>query len=171
MTPMKPTPISSLALVAVVLAVAGFLLYGRFYGDLGARSWWDLLFPWVLTLVCAAAARWIRSALDDGRVGQDSSQVQPLTMARWLVIGTASEWLGAVLAGLYAGALVWALPRWSELAAAAEDGPVLAVGALSGVALAAAGAWLEKSCRLPPDDEPPAASGGEPVPPSVGWGT
>ena len=69
MTPMKPTPISSLALVAAVLAVAGFLLYGRFYGDLGARSWWDLLFPWVLTLVCAAAARWIRSALDDGRVG------------------------------------------------------------------------------------------------------
>ena len=60
MTPMKPTPISSLALVAVVLAVAGFLLYGRFYGDLGPRSWWDLLFPWVLTLVCAAAARWIQ---------------------------------------------------------------------------------------------------------------
>ena len=170
MTPMKPTPISSLALVAAVLAVAGFLLYGRFYGDLGARSWWDLLFPWVLTLVCAAAARWIRSALDDGRVGQDSSQVQPLAMARWLVIGTASAWLGAVLAGMYTGALVWALPRWSELAAAAEDGPVLAVGALSGVALAAAGAWLERSCRLPPDGGPPAASGGEPVPPSVGWG-
>ena len=52
-----------------------------------------------------------------------------------------------------------------------QDGPILVVGAVSGVALSAAGLWLERSCQVPPDDDPPAASGGEPVPPSVGWGT
>lgn len=171
MNQLKPTSIVSLGTAALVLAFAGYLLYGRFYGSMGPRSWWDLLFPWVLALVCAAAARWIGAALDDDRVGQDSSQIQPLTVARWLVIGTSSAWLGAVLAGMYAGALVWAMPRWNDLAAAAEDGPVLAVGAVSGIALAAAGLWLERCCRVPPDDDPPAASGGEPVPPSVGWGT
>lgn len=171
MTPMKPTTVTSLLGAAAVLAVAGWLLYGRFYGAL-APNWWDLLFPWVLTGVCVAAARWVRAALDGDRVGQDAgSQVQPLTMARWLVVGTASAWLGAVLGGLYLGALAWAIPRWGELTAAVEDGPVLAVGALSGVALAAAGIWLERCCQVPPDEDPPAASGGEPVPPSVGWGT
>ena len=159
---MKPTSPASLLVAALVFALAGYLLYGRFHGDIGPRSWWDLLFPWVLAVTCVVAARRIRSALDDGRVGQDSSQIQPLVMARWL---------GAVLTGLYAGALVWAIPRWAELAAAAEDGPILVVGAVSGVALSAAGLWLERSCQVPPDDDPPAASGGEPVPPSVGWGT
>lgn len=168
---MKPTSPASLLVAALVFALAGYLLYGRFHGDIGPRSWWDLLFPWVLAVTCVAAARRIRSALDDGRVGQDSSQIQPLVMARWLIVGTASAWLGAVLTGLYAGALVWAIPRWAELAAAAEDGPILVVGAVSGVALSAAGLWLERSCQVPPDDDPPAASGGEPVPPSVGWGT
>lgn len=79
---MKPTSPVSLIVAALVLALAGYLLYGRFYGEMGARSWWDLLFTWVLTLVCVAGARWIRTALDDGRIGQDSSQIQPLTMAR-----------------------------------------------------------------------------------------
>lgn len=168
---MKPTSPASLVLVAVVMAVAGYMLYGRFLGDIGAWSFWDLLFPWTLTVVCVAAARWIGQALADGRIGQDRSQIQPLTVARWLVVGIASAWLGAVLAGLYGGALLWIIPRWSTLAAAADDGPVMAVGVLSGIGLAAAGMWLERTCRVPPDDEPPGTSGGEPLPPSVGWGT
>lgn len=171
MTPLKPTSPFALAAAALVFAVAWFLVTSRFFGSMAPRSYWELLFPWVLTAVCLFAARWVRSAIDDERVGQDRSQVAPLVLARWLVVGTASAWLGAVLLGVNVGGLLWALPRWSELAAAAEDGPVAAVGALTGLALVAAGLWLERACRIPPDDDRPAASGGEPLPPSVGWGT
>lgn len=169
---MKPTSLTSLGVVAAVCVVAAYLVMYRFFGALGPRSWWDLLFPWLLTGMCASAAIWVRGVLkDESKVGQDRSQVQPIVLARWLVVGTASAWLGAVLTGLYAGAALWALPRMGELVAASEDAPVCVVGAISGILLAAAGIWLEKECQLPPDDENTAPPGGETLPPSVGWGT
>ena len=168
-TPMKPTSPVSLILVALVCALGSNMIVARFFGSLVSRGYWELFFPWVLIAVCLYGARRVRAAIDDNGVGQDRSQMNPLTLARWLVVGTASAWLGAVLTGVHAGGLFCALPRWADLAAAQEDGPVAAVGAITGLALAIAGLWLERSCRIPPDDEGSAPSGGEPLPPSVGW--
>lgn len=166
---MKPTSPMALTGTAVVLALAAWMILERFFGVLGARSWWDLAFPWLLTVVCVAAARWIKGVLDDGRVGQDRSQVQPLTLSRWLVVGSSSAWLGAILAGLYAGGVLWAVPKWSDLVAAQSDGPIMIVGTVSGIVLAAAGLWLERVCQLPTDDEKDTPPSGEMGTNSVGW--
>lgn len=166
---MKPTSISALAAVATVIAAAAWMIFSRFFADLGPRSWWDLGFPWLLTGVCAAAALWIKSVLAQGKVGQDSSQVHPLRLSRWYVVGTASAWLGACLAGMYAGGLLWAIPQWATLSAAAHDGPIMAVGTVSGILLAASGLWLEKTCRIPTDEEKYPTQSQEMGPSSVGW--
>lgn len=166
---MKPTSPIALIVSAVVIALASWMILARFFGALGARSWWDLGFPWVLTAVCVAAARWIKSVLEEGRVGQDRSQVQPLTLSRWLVVGTSSAWLGAILGGLYAGGVLWAVPKWSELAAAQHDGPIMIVGTISGILLALAGLWLEKVCQLPTDGEKNPRPNGDLGTNSVGW--
>ena len=166
---MKPTSPITLAASALVLALASWMIVAQFFGALGPRSWWDLGFPWLLTAVCVAAARWIKSVLKEGKVGQDRSQVQPLTLSRWLVVGTASAWLGAILGGLYAGGVLWAVPKWTELAAAQADGPIMIVGTVSSILLAAAGLWLEKVCQLPTDGENSSPPSGEMGTNSVGW--
>lgn len=166
---MKPTSPLTLLAVAVLLAGCSWIVLDRFFADLGPRSWWDLGFPWVLTAVCVAAGRWIKKVLDDGRVGQDRSQVQPLTLSRWCVVGSSAAWLGAILAGLYLGGVAWAVPQWPDLAAAQSDGPIMIVGCVSGVLLSAAGLWLEKVCQLPSDGENSPPPTGDMGPSSVGW--
>nr|WP_120491746.1 DUF3180 domain-containing protein [Corynebacterium lactis] len=166
---MKPTSPLTLIAVAIVLASASWIVLDRFFAELGPRSWWDLGFLWLLSAVCVAAARWIKKVLSDGRVGQDRSQVHPLTLSRWCVVGSASAWLGAIFAGLYLGGVVWAIPSWSDLAAAESDGPIMVVGFFSGVLLAAAGLWLEKVCQLPSNDEKSPPPTGEMGSSSVGW--
>lgn len=165
---MKPTSPLLLGFAALFMAAASLIVQLRYFAYL-ERSWWDLLFPWALTAICVFAANWVRSVIKDKKVGQDRSQVQPTVLAAWLIVGTASAWLGAVVGGIHAGGLIWALPNWSELAVAAEQGPIMAVGAVSGFLLAGAGLWLEKECQLPPDDENSGPPTGDRVPPSVGW--
>lgn len=142
-----------LAGLAGVLAVCAYLVFGRIFGVFTFR-WTDLLFPWVMTALCAFGVRWVRKVIEENRVGQDAgSQVSPLTLARILTAGTASAWLGAVLAGAYAGAALWLLPRWGTLAAVETEGPIVVVGVVSGVVLSVVGMWLEHSCQLPPEKD------------------
>lgn len=169
MKQMKPTSKTLLLGVCLVIAAATAMLYGRYFGSWGSKSWQDLTFPWILTVVCACAARWVRTTLKDNKVGQDRSQVQPLTLSRWLIVGTASAWLGAIVGGINMGGVLWAVPQWQTLTAAATDGPIFLVGAISGLLLAAAGLWLEKECQLPPSDENSSQANQEIRPPSVGW--
>ena len=161
---MRGTAIRYLVLGAAVVAVAAYMVVGAFLGSISFH-WSDLLFPWILAAVCSWAARRVRSAREDGHgIGQDPSQMHPLTVARWLTVGTASAWLGALLAGGYLGVCAWLLPQWGRLAAAAQDGPIVVARAVTGVGLAAAGVFLERSCQAPPgDDGPEEIRGVEPA--------
>lgn len=169
MKQMKPTSKTLLLGVSFVIAAATAILYNRYFGTWGSKSWQDLTFPWILTIVCAFAARWVRATLKDNKVGQDRSQVQPLTLSRWLIVGTAAAWLGGIVGGINLGGVLWALPRWQTLTAAATDGPIFIVGVFTGLLLAAAGLWLEKECQLPPEDKNSPQANQETPPPSVGW--
>ncbi len=168
---MKPTPISLLVLIGAGFAGASYILWSSYFGAFSGANWFNLLFPWVLAVVNAAAARWIRGVIANERIGQDSRQVSPLIVVRWLVVGKASAWLGTVLCGLYAGMVLWAIPLWGHLAAAEHDGPIFIVGTVSGFLLAVAGVWLERECMLPPDDDNSAGNNPKRLPPSVGWNT
>jgi len=66
-----------------------------------------------------------------------------------LALAKASAVVGAVMVGIWAGLLVYVVPRLGQLAAARSDTAVGAFGVVAAVALIAAALWLEYSCRTP----------------------
>jgi hypothetical protein len=146
----KPTSVRDLLSLFAVLGVVGYLLTTIGYGALPPLPTFGgvtLLVLAVLELILAFALK----ARIERKPG--ARPVEPLVAARAVVLAKASALTGTVLAGLWAGLLVFVLMRRSELAAAADDTPSAAIGLVSAVALVAAGLWLEYCCRTPLDSE------------------
>lgn len=146
--------VSTLVLVALVAAVAAYVLTGAFLGSMPPIG-----FGWVTLLVVAVVdvvlALRIRSAIGDGGVGQDRSQMHPLTIARCGALGQASAVLGAASGGLGVGLTLYFLPRLGELAAAGDELPASVAVLVSGALLVAAGLFLESACSPPPSEDDP----------------
>jgi hypothetical protein len=141
-----------LLLVAVVAAIAGWLLFDRFYGALPPLP----LLPGI-TLAVLAAVEGIVAWTTARRIARKpgTEPVNPLAVARYVLVAKASSAAGAIFAGLYGGALVWVLQQRGQLAAAADDVTPAAAGFVGAALLVAAALWLEHACRVPeqPDDE------------------
>lgn len=149
---------STVALIAAggfTAAVAAILTW-RFYGSMTAIPVTVSVTLWLMTAVCVLLAWRVRDRKEDNGIGQDRSQLNPVTAAQFLVIGKASAWTGAIIGGAYVGIGSYILPRAGDLVAASGDLPGVAASALGGVALAAAGLYLERHCETPPpaDGEP-----------------
>lgn len=144
--------ISTLALVALVVAVAAYVLTGTFLGSMPPIG-----FGWVTLIVVAAIdillALRIRGAITDNSVGQDRSQMHPLTIARSAALGQASAVLGAAATGVGAGLSLFFLLRLGELAVADQEFPASLAVLVSGGVLVGAGLFLEASCQTPPDED------------------
>lgn len=144
--------ISTLALVALVVAVAAYVLTGTFLGSMPPIG-----FGWVTLIVVAAIdillALRIRGAITDNSVGQDRSQMHPLTIARSAALGQASAVLGAAATGLGVGLSLFFLLRLGELAVADQEFPASLAVLVSGGVLVGAGLFLEASCQTPPDED------------------
>jgi predicted outer membrane lipoprotein len=82
--------------------------------------------------------------------------VEPMLVARLAVLAQASAWVGAVLAGLWAGVLLHTGPALGRLDAASGDTVTAILGVVLAVALTVAALWLEHVCKVPPgeDDTP-----------------
>lgn len=80
-----------------------------------------------------------------------SAPVQPLTAARAVALAKASSLLGAIMAGAWAGVLVYVLPVRGEFEAADHDLVSAIVGFLCAAALIGAALWLEHCCKTPED--------------------
>ena len=87
--------------------------------------------------------------MKDDNIGQDRSQLNPVTAAQWLVVGKTSAWAGAIVGGAYIGILVVLLFHL-YLASAVEDLPSVIVSTLGGVCACVAGLYLERGCHIPP---------------------
>lgn len=144
--------ISTLALVALVVAVAAYVLTGTFLGSMPPIG-----VGWVTLIVVAAIdillALRIRGAITDNSVGQDRSQMHPLTIARSAALGQASAVLGAAATGVGAGLSLFFLLRLGELAVADQEFPASLAVLVSGGVLVGAGLFLEASCQTPPDED------------------
>ena len=150
---MRRTPIDGLIAAAGFSAAAALILVRRFYGALASL---DLVVPlslWVMAVIAGWLALVVRKRRKEGRVGQDRSQLHPVQAAHFMVFGKACAWAGAVFGGMYAGALSYVVPKLGVLAAAPGDVPPLVAGTLGGLALCAAGIWLEKMCEVSPPNE------------------
>ena len=165
---MTPIRRRDLAVLAVGLAVASWLLVRAYYGNLPPLRWWLPLPLAVLALAEALGARTLRTrlaALREARRAhvrpgstpptQPVRPVEPMLVARLAVLAQASAYVGAVFAGIWIGVLLHVAPAVRRLQAAGSDTVTASVGVVSSIALVAAALWLESVCRVPPEDTDP----------------
>jgi Protein of unknown function (DUF3180) len=141
-----PTRIRDLVGYALAVTLITWLALRQWYGDLPRLRWFVPLSLVLLAIAEAVAGNQLRDRI---RRRPGALPVQPIVAARMLALAKASAVVGAVMIGIWAGLLVYAVPRLSELAAARNDTVTGAVGAVAALALTAAALWLEYCCRAP----------------------
>lgn len=148
---MGPTRPATLVVAALAAAALTWLLISQYYYSVKNAV------PWLPTVTIAGlavlegyAALNTRARIDH-RPGRDP--VDPLAVARYVVLAKASSLAGSIFAGFYAGLVAWLLIERTR--AASDDIPAAVAGLAAALALVGAALWLERSCRVPerPDDE------------------
>lgn len=147
-----PTRVRDLAGYAAGVALVGWLALRQWYGDLPELTWFLPLSVLLLALAEVLAGNNLRARI---RRRPGAPPVQPIVAARSLALAKASALVGAVVTGVWAGLLVYVLPRSGELEAASRDSRTGSVGVVAGIALTGAALWLEYCCRTPtpPDSD------------------
>ncbi|WP_433388312.1 DUF3180 domain-containing protein [Micromonospora sp. KLBMP9576] len=146
---MGPTRLSTLVVAGLgAAAVAWFVVSALYYDYLPDLPWLPAVTLAALAVLEAYAAVNTRGRVER-RPGRDP--VNPLLVARFVVLAKASALAGAIFAGFYAGLAGWLLVETTD--AAAGDRPVAVASLLSGLALVAAALFLERSCRVPERDD------------------
>ncbi len=164
---MKPVSRRDLAVVAIGLALAAWLVVRATYGSLPPLRWWLPVPLAVLAVAEALGARTLRDRLGAVRAARRGGPrreepaaplvrpVEPMLVARLAVLAQASAYVGAAFAGVWAGVLLHVAPSVSRLSAAGSDTVTAVIGVACATALTAAALWLESICRVPPDDDRP----------------
>ncbi|MEJ4111949.1 DUF3180 domain-containing protein [Corynebacterium kroppenstedtii] len=150
MTTTKP---AYLITTAFVVGLGAFMLIWRFYGSIPGFTVTLPVILIALALVCTITGFVVKKRIEDNEVGQDRSQMHPLTIARWFVIGTSSAWFGSISTGSYAGVAVYLWINYGRLVAARADTPAVVVGLVAGILVAVSGVWLERCCGAPPPND------------------
>jgi hypothetical protein len=142
---MRPTRPSALAVVAVVFAALGWVLLRLIYERLPPLPWTGV----PALLLAAAAETWIgrdlRARIAGRRAGKPAD---PLFVSRMVALAKASSLVGAVVAGLAAGFVIY-LSGQLTASVPREDALTAAVTVVAALVLACAAIFLENSCRVP----------------------
>jgi len=157
-----PTRLSTLVVAGLAAMALAWILISRFYSDITGLPWLPIIISVALAVLEGFLAINTRARIER-RPGREP--VDPLAVARFVVLAKASSLTGALFAGFYAGLLGWLLVEQARLGstdARSSDLPTAAAGVFGSLVLVAAALWLERSCRVPkpPDDE----TNGEPPP-------
>lgn len=156
---MGPTRAATLVVAGFVAAAVSWLLISQFYGNIPALPWLPSVTLGGLAVLEGYAALNTRARIDR-KPGHEP--VEPLTVARFVVLAKASSLVGAIFAGLYAGVLGWLMIERTR--ATSNDIPAAIAGLVGALALVVAALWLERSCRVPEppegENEPDGALGG-----------
>jgi hypothetical protein len=149
---MGPTRPATLVVAALAAAAVAWLAISRFYEDIPKLPWLPAITLAALAIFEGYAA-WTTKARIERRPGR--APVDPLLVARFVVLAKASSLAGAIFTGLYAGLTGWLLIERQRLTHAAADFPAAASGLAASAALVAGALWLERACRVPdqPDDK------------------
>jgi hypothetical protein len=151
---MQPTNPATLLLAGVAAAAVAWLVIDNYYGSLPRMPWLPPVSIFALAVVEAVMARTTKARIEH-RPG--AARVDPLSVARFVVLAKASALAGALISGAYLSVAGWLVLRGRGLSSAADDTPAAVAGLVGGLALVVAGLLLERACRVPPrpdDDEP-----------------
>jgi hypothetical protein len=164
----KPTRISTLIIIAVVCAAAGWLLLRAVYAKLPPLPWTGV----PALLIAAVAEAWTgrdlrariagpsrrgsgQGARGSGQGARDLKPPAPLFVSRMVALAKASAVAAAIIAGFaagfdfyLAGSLNASVPR--------EDALTAVITFVAAVLLGCAALYLENSCRVPEDPDAPA---------------
>ena len=153
---MHRTRVQTLGIVAVLVALAGWLLFRA----LASRSVVPPAVPWLVVaveVVIAAivlAMGWsVRQYLKGNKPDLD-----PIRAARTAVLAKASCYTGAVLAGWY-GAQVLAVLGDLDVASQRARAAAAGVAVVGALVMAAVGLVVEWFCRIPPPEDGAADTG------------
>jgi hypothetical protein len=151
---MHPTSVPTLFVLALGTAAVAWVLVGNYYGDIPPIPWLPAFTIFALAAFEAFLARTTKARIDR-RPG--AAPVDPLAVARYVVLAKASSPAGAIFAGLYGGVLVYLVANIGNTHARDDIAPT-ATGLVAALALVGAALWLERSCRVPkpPDEDKPA---------------
>jgi hypothetical protein len=147
---MGPTRVRDLTAATVGAAIIGYVLvYGlhRWFPPITVATGLSLL------AVAAAEGGWafyIRSKINNGKIGPGPGRLHPLAVARSVTSAKASAWVGALALGWWFGVLAYLIPRL-DVQAAAENTAGAVVAAVSALALVIAALWLQHCCKGPED--------------------
>lgn len=146
---MGPTRPATLVVSGLAAAAVAWLLISSYYRNFPSLPWLPTVTVAGLAVLEGYAALNTRTRIQ--RPGRDP--VDPLAVARFVVLAKASSLAGAIFAGFHGGLLVWLL--LARTRAAANDIPAATAGLVASLSLVAAALWLEHSCRVPegPDEE------------------
>ncbi|MFI5932474.1 DUF3180 domain-containing protein [Actinoplanes sp. NPDC051494] len=149
---MRPTSVSALAVAALAAAAVGWLLLSAFYSQMPRLPW----LPIIVLVALAVGEAYLAqntSARIQHKVG--AGRVDPLAVARYVVLAKASALLGALFGGFSAGLLAWLALEPTR--AARDDVPAAVSGVVASLALIGAALWLERACQVP--DQPDQKDG------------
>lgn len=148
------TKFRDLVVVAVIAAVALWILIRYNYGEFPSLPWPAGVFLYLLAAIEFVTGFIVRARVSGRDIGRARGQLHPIAVARVMVLGKASAILGAIATGGWVGILVFLMTN-GLLDAARADRPAAIVGVIGGVLLVAAALWLEHCCRAPddPDDQ------------------
>src|SRR6516225_2320179 len=142
---MRPTRISTLAIVAVVCAAMSWLLLRLVYERLPPLPWTGV----PALLVAAFAEAWTGRDLRARIAGRRGLKpAAPLFVSRMVALAKASSVAGAAIAGLAAGFIIY-LSGSLNAAVPRQDAVTAVITMVAAVLLACAALYLEYCCRVP----------------------
>ena len=177
---MKPTRISTLVIIAVVCAAAGWVLLRAVYAKLPPLPWTGV----PALLIAAVAEAWTgrdlkmriaargsgqgargsgqgprrsgQGARGSGQGGRDLKPPAPLFVSRMVALAKASAVAAAIIAGFAAG-FDFYLAGSLTASVPREDALTAVITFVAAVLLGWAALYLENSCRVPEDPDAPAS--------------
>jgi len=147
-----------LGLLAGLFAGAGVLSWGgaRLWDSLGTLPSVPLGAPIVLAVIAVvllATALSIRARLRAQRERRPGAKgVEPMMAARAVVFGQASALVAALVAGMYGGTGVFLLGSL-DVPPRRDQAVYAGFAVLAGIAVVAAGVFIERVCKLPEDGD------------------
>jgi hypothetical protein len=150
---LRPVVLVGITLVAGVLAWAG----SQLWNSVGSLPGVPTAAPIVLAavaVVLAVTAFSIRGRLRAQRDRVPGAKgVDPLSAARAVVLGQASALVAALVTGIYGGIGVFLLTMGDAPPARRSQALTSLFAVLAGIAVMAAGLWIQYICRLPDDPD------------------
>ncbi|GIH08361.1 hypothetical protein Rhe02_64280 [Rhizocola hellebori] len=147
---LKPTNPATLVVAGLAAAAVALLSVSHWYYELPSLP----LLP-ALTLLALAIAEFVLAQQTRARIERKPGRppVEPLAVARYVVLAKASSLAGAIFAGFTIAVTIWLAIEAQRIDHASQGLPAAAVSAGSSLALVAAALWLERACRVPGDPD------------------